>query len=108
MIGSTAGHKFSHALVRLIAGVNLADFLLSELSPKYSHALANGPHGRSTTFLWIATSLLLPIYVGFEIWWMRRTTGEAKALLIDGALAVACLLTFIGGLAYAFTHVVPF
>src|SRR5436309_3460352 len=100
--------QFSHVLVRIIATITLAYFGMGAISdkyyPAYSHAIANSRLGMMMGTWCIAASLLLPLYVGFEGWWMRKRKVVDGALWIDAALAIACFLTFLGVVLYAFGH----
>jgi hypothetical protein len=101
--------RLSHLLVRLVAAVNLVDIGLETAFPKYARTVANGPFGGITTAWMGLSSLLLPLYVGFEGWWMRKGKVEnSKALWIDATFAVAWFLVFWVGVLYVFTHHVPF
>jgi hypothetical protein len=91
-------------VVRLIAGITLANFVAAITSPAYSHLVANGWLGKIVAVWSIACPLLLPLFVGFEVWWMRKKKDESKALWVDAALAVACFLLFCAMLFYALGH----
>jgi hypothetical protein len=99
-------HVLSHLTVRVLAVASIIDLVVSELSPGYSHTVANGPLGGVLTIWWIGSSIVLPLYVGFEFWWMRDCPGERRALLVDAALAVAWSLIFWATILSAFRHAV--
>ncbi len=104
--------RLSHVVVRMVATITLADLGIVVVSeryyPAFSHALANSRLGAIQTFWTMYTSLLLPPYVGFEIWWMQKREPGFKALLIDAVLAIACFLFYIGVVLYAFGHYAMF
>ena len=58
--------------------------------------LANSSLGRGLTFWAIVTSLLLPLFVGLEAWFMRRDELKSRALRIDATLAIRLLLLAVG------------
>jgi hypothetical protein len=104
--------RVSHVIVRTVATLTLADLAITVIFDRYfpawSRALAHGSLGKVLTFWTMGTSLLLPLYVGFEAWWMRKCNAALRTLWIDAALAVACFLAYIGVVLYAFGHYVMF
>ncbi len=97
-------YRLSHLVVRLIAAINLADLGLATLYPPYFHALDRTYLGEVMVKWEIASSLLLPLFVGFEAWWMRKSKLESRASLIDTAFAAVWFLVLWIGVAYACTH----
>jgi hypothetical protein len=98
--------QFSHLLVRLIATVNLGGFALATVFPRYSSAVFNGQYGGITAKWLIVSSLLLPVYVAFEAWWMRKNKIESRALWIDVVFAVGWFAALWGAVLYGFGHYV--
>lgn len=88
--------RLSHRILRLVASFTLAYLsavpVLDKYFARYSHVLANNNVGTVLNSFVISTSLLLPLYVGLEVWWMRRGKRERVDLWIDAVLAVCCLL----------------
>jgi hypothetical protein len=107
MTKQTLSHALSHLFFRFITLLCLFQFLLESVSPRYFHAVARR-FGAIATVSWIIVCLVSPLYVGFEILWMRKTEGQAKALWIDGALAAACFLTLWALIIYSWGRNVPF
>ena len=100
--------SISHRFVRAVATITLADFAMSACFPGYSRATARGWPGIVLTFWGIGMSLLLPLFVGFEVWWMRKSKTAAKGLWIDGLLAMACFLSLVAIVLYAWGHYAMF
>jgi hypothetical protein len=104
--------QISHIVVRTVATITLVYLGLALACARYPssfcHTVANGWSGMIMTLLTIFTSLLLPLYVGLEGWWMRRNRITSRALWIDAAFALACLLLFCGSTLYAFRHYLMF
>ena len=104
--------RVSHSMVRIVATITLADLGmmvgLDVWYPERSHALANTWVGSVLIYWTMAASLLLPLYVGLEGWWMLSSKVAFKALWIDAALATACFLLCIGFILFAFHHYVMF
>jgi hypothetical protein len=104
--------QFSHTVVRVVAVITLTNLGITAACEGYfsthCHALANSPFGQFMTFWTIATSSLLPLYVAFEFWWMRRNKVAMAALWVDAALAIACFLGYVGIVRYAFGHYAMF
>lgn len=92
----------SHLIVRSIVVLNLAT-VIGEFY--YYEVLRHAGLEGAIIKWYIASSLILPIYVGLEIWWMGR--AESKALLVDAALAIVWFLTWWGiflYLVYVLSH----
>jgi hypothetical protein len=104
--------RLSHRLVRVIAMITLIGLGVTLACERYSsthcHALANSWLGMILTFWTIAMSLLLPLYVGFEGWWMRKIKVGSKDLWIDAGLAIGCFLSLLSIVLYALTHYAMF
>src|ERR1700720_4021966 len=91
---SERARGISHSLVRSSAVITIVIFVFPMVYPAFSHLIANGWLGKIVAVWSIACPLLLPLFVGFEVWWMRKKKDETKALWVDAALAVACFLLF--------------
>jgi hypothetical protein len=108
MTGTKSAVQISHTAVRLTATITLTylgvGVITARYYPAYSHTLANSDPGKILTLWAIASSLLLPPYVGFEAWWMRKTNIARKDLWIDTALALGCFLFLWGIALYTWTH----
>ena len=104
--------QVSHLTVRVVAIITLAYLVAIPLFDKYlyaySHALANSVIGKVGTLWAITVPLLLPFYVGCEIWWARKSGAQRKGLWIDAALAVGCLSLLCIVLGYSWTHYAMF
>lgn len=105
--------RMSHIMVRIIASITLACFAVVVISdryyPQYSHALANSGFGKIVCGWTIATSLLLPLYVGFEGWWFRKMRESIGGdLALDAMLAIACFASLIVIALYELTHYAMF
>jgi hypothetical protein len=100
--------RASHLAVRIVAALSLIIFgttlIVDRYFPAYSHVLANGWLGTILARWSASVSLLLPFYLVFQAWWMRKSTNQGKDLIIDASLAAACFVVFIGILLYTFTH----
>ena len=107
-----SGLKVSHVVTRTIATITLANLgmmvVCERYSPTHCRAFANSSLDKIVTFWTITTALLLPLYVGFEGWWMRKCKVTTIALWIDAGLAIACFLMFVGVVLYAFGHYAMF
>jgi len=106
MTTRTSSHALSHLFLRFVTSLCLANFVLAGVSQRYSHAVANSPLGAIPTFASIFISLGAPLYVGLEIWWMRKTKEEHRALLVDGLFGGTCFFAFWVALIYAWGHYV--
>jgi cobyrinic acid a,c-diamide synthase len=99
MSQSISHYKISHWTLRVIVLVSLADMALAEMSQGYYRAF-----GRSLNQIissWhLASTLLLPMYVLVEAWWMRNSLQERKAIVIDGIFVVVWFVTLWGGILY--------
>jgi hypothetical protein len=85
--GDPVKYRVSHLLVRLIAFANIAHLLLT-FQPSYFRAKINLFNGIDIYWM-LASSFLLPLYVGFETWWMfRAKPSQKRSLLIDWLVAV--------------------
>lgn len=100
--------RLSHVLVRTIAATNIAYLGFGLVCDRYfsglGHVIVNSPPGRIMLFWTMVTTLLLPVYVGFEAWWTLRLKLKSKGLSIDATLAVICFALFLGMALYGFTH----
>lgn len=98
--------RFSHWAVRLIVVVNLAALAWGELIPAYYHKPSRNLS--DIVVMWfVASSLILPLYVVFEMFKMSRVDlQERKAILIDTLFAAIWFFSWWGGVLYALTHTV--
>ena len=98
--GQPLRYRLSHLAVRLIAAVNIAHLLLLGYRP-YFRAVTN--HFGWIDEKWMmVSSFLLPLYVGFETWWMfRAELSQKRALLIDWAFAVIWFVLWWGSVLYS-------
>jgi hypothetical protein len=93
-------YRLSHLLVRLVATVNIAHLLLLAYRPYFR--AANNFLGWMDIKWMMASSFLLPLYVGFETWWMFRVEpSQKRALLIDWAFAVIWFVLWWGLALYS-------
>jgi hypothetical protein len=107
-IERSPARKLSHVSVRLLAAINLADAAIEMVSPRYAHAVANGPLADVLVRWLIVSSFLLPVWVVFELFWMWEFEDEWRSLWIDAAFAFSWFLTFWLTIGYTFTHRVLF
>jgi hypothetical protein len=77
----------SHLAVRIITTIHIAHLLLSYYPPYFQKTLRSFSQGVDIYWM-LASSLLIPLYVGFESWWMfRAEPPQKRALVIDWLLA---------------------
>ena len=100
--------RLSHISVRFLAAINIANAAIEILSPRYAHAVANGTFAVVLVRWLILSSFLLPVWVGFEFFWMWEFADEWRSLWIDATFAFSWFLTFWLTIGYAFTHRVLF
>jgi hypothetical protein len=104
--------QVSHLLVRGSASITLIYLLSAAVCLKYPspfcQAIAHGSVGKTLVFWTIATSVLLPPYVGLEGRWSRRLQTKSTDVWINLALALGCLVLFAGVVLYAFGHYAMF
>jgi len=94
--------KLSHLVVRLIVILNIAHLSLSFYQP-YFTVIKQLFRGGADFYWMMASSFLLPVYVGVEAWWMlRRDRSNTKALLIDGAFVIGWFVIFWAFLLHSF------
>ena len=103
--GKKASHhplkiRLSHLILRLLVTVNVAHLLLLGYQP-YFRAVGNFVGWVDVKWMMVS-SFLLPLYVGFETWWMFRVEpSEKRALLIDWAFAVIWFVSWWGIALYS-------
>jgi hypothetical protein len=102
--GGSGAYAVSHRWVRLVASANFLQLGLEMAFPSYFHLSTRGELGNLLDFWFAASSLLLPAYVGFQVWWMRRSPTERRALWVDAVLAVAWFVFLWGGTFYTLFH----
>jgi hypothetical protein len=101
-----------HIAVRAISCVTLFLLLWSLVADKYypawSHSFANSSVG-VVAVLWVTlSSLLLPLFVAFEVWREKGVKSNGRALLIDGMFAAACLTLFVVTILLSFKRYAMF
>jgi hypothetical protein len=97
-----------HLVLRVIVGINIAHLSLGTFSRSYFQATKRLFRSGIDVKWMLASSVILPLYVLLEMWWMLRTgssRSKTKGLLIDGGLALLWFLVWWGFLLYSFTHV---
>ncbi len=105
MVDHTRKFIISHLIVRLIAAINIAHLVVETLYPVYYRMLRQTNLSDAILEWYVISSLLLPLYVGFEAWWMlRKSRLEIKSLIIDTAFVILWFITLWGGALYVFTH----
>ena len=98
-------YRLSHLVVRLVAVLNIANLIFSSLYPAYFQTLRRLQLLNWEMAEWlIASSLLLPLYVALEAWWMRNARSERREMLVDAALALAWFFTLWGFVLYGWMH----
>lgn len=81
-------YRLSHWAVRVIVTINIAHLLLSFYPPYFRRKLHFFPQSGDVQWM-LVSSLLIPLYVGLETWWMYRAEpAQKRALAIDWLLAV--------------------
>jgi hypothetical protein len=109
---SRRAEQVSHIVIRMISLVTLTDIgavvLCEKFSSTHCRAFANSSAGRIMTFWTITVSLLLPLCVGLEAWWMRKSEAAGKSLWMDAALAIACFFLLWGVVFYSWGHYAMF
>jgi hypothetical protein len=98
------GLRIYRIVLRVTASISLAELVMATFWPAYSYWTANGCLGTPLVFWHISASLVLPLFVGFEAWWVRKVNAELSGIWVDAALAAACFALFWGGIAYASSH----
>lgn len=108
MTKSLLRYRLSHLVVRLVAIFNIAALVFGTLHPTFFQALRRLQLLNEGVAKWlIASTLLIPLYVAFEAWWMRNAKSERREILIDAALALAWFFTLWGFVLYGWTHYAP-
>lgn len=98
--GQPLRYRLSHLAVRLIAAVNVTHLLLLGYQPYFR--AANHFLGWIDIKWMVASSFLLPLYVGFETWWMfGLEPSQKKPLIIDWVLAIIWLIMWWGFVLYS-------
>lgn len=81
-------YRVSHLAVRIITTIHIVHLLLGYYPPYFQKTLRIFPQAGDIYWM-LASSLLIPLYVGFETWWMfRAEPSQKRALFIDWAIAV--------------------
>lgn len=94
--------RIAHWLVRLLAVANLVHFGAMSYEP-YFRVVVGGRFENATGSWMVASTVLLPAFVGFEGWWMRKD-AQVRALLIDGALVLAWFVVYWSTVIDALWH----
>jgi hypothetical protein len=89
-------------LVRVLAVANLVHFVAMSYPP-YFRSVAGGAFGDAVGTWFVVSTLLLPIFVGLECWWMRKDS-ESRALALDWILVIAWIAVFWGAAVYGLGH----
>src|SRR5438876_10389742 len=104
MVEQFRKYWLSHFIVRFIVAINFAHLLLMYYQP-YFRAVRNIFRQGGDVYSMMISSLLLPVYVGFETWWMFQAKPSlTRAVAIDWALVVLWFAILWGIVAYARTH----
>jgi hypothetical protein len=102
----------SHRVVRVVAFFTLLDVTLGSIAdryyPTYGRIIANSWAGAMLGYWVISASLLLPLYVGFEAWWMRKSKEALKGVWFDALLALACFFSLVAVVLYAWSRYAMF
>lgn len=94
--------RISHLIVRLVAAINLALWGLMTYPP-YFRAIGGGRLGHTTGVWFLLSSVLLPLYVALEAWWLRKKS-QNRALWIDAAFAAVWFSVFWSAVLYGLGH----
>src|SRR5712691_4624001 len=62
-------YRVSHLAVRIITTIHIVHLLLGYYPPYFQKTLRIFPQAGDIYWM-LASSLLIPLYVGFETWWM--------------------------------------
>ena len=104
MSSSQTSHQVGHVLARFIATANIIALGLFVAFPPRG-PLSRGPDLSVIFTIWcVGSSLLLPAYVGVQIWRAKRTGSQSKPLATDLGFAVAWTVFFWGVLYYELLH----
>lgn len=110
---SSFKYKLSHWVVRLIATVNSADMILGTFLPAYYQIVRQLHLDHPVVIYWYGvSSLLLPVYVVIQAWWILKTASEVqarrelKAILIDAIFAATWFVILWSIALYTLTHTV--
>jgi hypothetical protein len=80
-------YRLSHFAVRVIAIINIVHLLLSYYPPYFRGKFRFLPHSGDIQWM-LVSSLLVPMYVGLETWWMYGVNpSQKRSLLIDWFMA---------------------
>ena len=89
----------SHSIVRALTVLNL----VTVIAEVYYYEFFRKAGVERLMLKWyFASSLILPIYVGLEVWWMGR--AESKQLVVDAVFAIVWFLVW-WGLFFYFVYV---
>jgi len=107
MAESVLSYRISHVGLRLIVIINLTHLVMGTFSATYFQAVKRLPIGGADIYWFMASSMILPLYVILEVWWMLlkdNAQQERKSLLIDTICVVIWVFTFGSFIQYAWTH----
>lgn len=104
-------YDISHLIVRLIVIVNLSHLAYEVLNPTYYRTLRKAGISDVISAWYVASSLLLPLFVIFKALWPGKAESESdisrqkrkRAIFIDAAFALSWFLTLWLGLLYVLT-----
>jgi hypothetical protein len=99
--------KLSHQVVRIVVLINLAVLALDMPSSRF-YRLLEQFHLNTVVVTWfIATSLILPLYVVIEVFWMKSAwPRENRSILLDAALVGIWFIAWWGAALYSLMHTV--
>jgi hypothetical protein len=104
MIKRFSKYQLSHFILRLVVAVNFSYLLLMYYQP-YFRVVRQIFRQGGDVYLMMISSLFLPLYVGFETWWMYRVKpSQTKGLIIDWVIAALWVVVLWGIVIYARTH----
>jgi len=106
-VGQRLKYRLAHLVVRIITIVNIAHLLMLGYQPYFR--AANHLLGWIDLKWMLVSSLLLPLYVGFETWWMfGAAPSQKRALVIDWVLAGLWFVIWWTEVLYSLYRYYPF
>ena len=101
-IESPKKYAVSHYLIRIVGTLNIFSLILSIYSREYYRALTDlGFRSVLLNWYWIS-SLVLPLIVGIEAWFLR--SRQNKELAWDIVIALVWFFLWWSIVFYAITH----
>jgi hypothetical protein len=104
MTNDTGFRRYSHLAVRTVTLLTMADFVLVMSNAPYYSQTITTLFRMLTSYWYVVSSVALPIYVGFEVWWMRKAKVENRPLWIDATLVFTWFVLFWVVLIYGLLH----